>query len=161
MEFKVEEMFQTVKHFAYKANHENFTHKEIKQQLLQTALLEARNARSCAGQVRFVRITELLYEFVQGLYHPINHPVTDLEVYSRSMRISKGADIACHLHQILSALETTHAYTHFARKYAFLLGMAKADLISKKGESLLFVADLFKIYYEAFSQVMETFCDCK
>jgi len=161
MPFKIETMFETVKFYAEKFQKEPLLEKEIKQQLFQKASLEARSARSCCGQIRYMLVNQLLYQFVEGLYEPLNHPVPDIEYFARTLGVSNAAEVADLFQGALDVLETSYSYNPFCRKQVYLLGMAKAAIIEKRGISLNFAADLYKIYYQAFSQVMEIYCDGK
>ncbi len=161
MSYKVHKMFETIKAHVAMFHDHHVSEQELKNQLFQKAMQEARSARSCSGQVHYVQLVDLLHKFVEGLYYPYNHPVADIAFFTCTLGMTKGEEIAESFQKSLEILEESFAYVPFSRKYAYLLGMAKAALIEKRGESLLFVAGLFKVYYQAFAQVMETFCDCR
>lgn len=161
MSFQVHKMFEIVKAHVTKSRDTNILETELKNQLFQRAMQEAKAVRCHCGQIRYMQTVDLLQQFVQGLYYPLNFPVVDIDFFSRSLGVNSGEEIAERFQKALDILAVSHHYTPFSHQSVYLLGMAKAARIEKKGESLLFVASFYKIYYQAFAQVMETYCDCK
>ena len=161
MSFQVSKMFDMVNSYIAKSRNTNISETEIKNQVFQAAMQEARAVRCHSGQIRYMLIVDLLKQFVQGLYYSVNFPVPQTDFFCHSLRVDDGVEIAERFQELLDILGTSQNYNPFSHQYIYLLGMAKASCIEKTGESLLYVVSLFKHYYEAYGQVMEIYCDCK
>lgn len=156
-----QDMFDKVKEAAKVLREEKLQLDDVKARIRVIAMNDAKQLRCHGGQVRFVELVDVMQNFIEGLYNPLNHPVADTSIYSRLLGVSKGKEVGQNLEGLLQAYSTSFNYADFARNYAKILGSAKAAIILEKGENLVDIAELFKAYYVAFAQVREIYCTCE